>query len=85
MNVIAWMLFGIINGLALYMFEGRKDRVSAVSAMALGSLGALSGGTFAFLLFGGISNGFNATLLLVIFFEAVLLFLLLSKKSFKRI
>ena len=85
MNILAWTLFGIINGLTLYFFDGKKDGVNPVMASLLGILGALSGGTVAYLLFGGIQTGFNSTLLLVLFFEAVLLFLLLTGKSFKRV
>lgn len=85
MNILAWTLFGIINGLTLYFLDGKKDSVNPITASILGILGALSGGTVAYLLFGGIQTEFNSTLLLVVFFEAILLFLLLSGKSFRRV
>lgn len=85
MNILAWALFGVINGLVLYYFDDKKETMNPALAIGLGILGALSGGTAAYLLFGGIQTAFNSTLLLVVFFEIMLLFLLISGKSIKKI
>lgn len=85
MNILAWMLFGIVNALVLYIFDDKKSETNLATAVLLGVLGAVSGGTAAYVLFGGMQQGFNSTLLLVIFFEVMLLFLLLSGKSIKRV
>ena len=84
MDIIAWALFGVVNALMLYAFESDKENVSPFAAVLMGVLGALSGGTAAYLIFGGAATALNTTLLLAIVFEAVLLYLLLSGKSFKR-
>jgi len=87
MNIFAWVLFGIINGLILYTFESKKSKkkIHVIAATTLGAFGALSGGTIAYLLFGGINTAFNSTLLLTLAFEAVLLYFLVNGKRFKRV
>lgn len=87
MSVLAWILFGIVNGLILYFFESKeeKKRINPFSAVLLSTCGALSGGTLAYLIFENARIGLNSTLLLAIVFEVALLYLLLSGKSFKRI
>ena len=86
MDILAWTLFGVVNGLILYLFESKKNKkkIHLVTAITLGAFGALSGGTLAYLLFGGAKAGCNSTLLLTIAFEALLLYFLVSGKNFKK-
>ena len=84
MDIVAWGLFGVVNSIMLYVFENDKDKVNPFGAVVIGVLGALAGGTLAYLIFGGVTGGINTTLLLVILFQGVLLYLLFSGKSFKK-
>lgn len=87
MDILAWTLFGIINGLVLYSFENKKEKkhISPIGAILLSVFGALSGGTLAYLIFGNARLELSNTLLIAIVFEVALLYLLISGKSFKRI
>jgi uncharacterized membrane protein YeaQ/YmgE (transglycosylase-associated protein family) len=85
MNILLWALFGLINGLLLNTFDKSPKKESMTGSMLLGMFGAISGGAVAYLLFGGVQSGFDMTLVLVMFFEAVLIYMLTSKKSLHRI
>ncbi len=80
MNILAFVLFGVINGLVLHIFNPKKEEEGIGEAMLMGIFGALSGGTLAVLFFSGKSIlTFNTTLLFVVFLEGILLSVLLGK------
>jgi uncharacterized membrane protein YeaQ/YmgE (transglycosylase-associated protein family) len=82
MDLLIWTFFGVINGLILYAFENTKGKrkVGMGGAIMMSVAGALSGGTLAYIVFGG-TQGFNLTLLLVLFFEVAILTLLSAKSG----
>jgi len=80
MNLFAWALFGVINGLILNLLDKNPKKEQSAGAMMLGMLGAVSGGTVAYLLFGGMKSTFDLTLLLIVLFEAILVYMLTAKK-----
>lgn len=83
MNLFAWIVFGIINAVLLNALEP-TDGKREYGSLLLGMLGAITGGLFAYAIFGGASLGINISLLSIILLEAGLLFLLFFGKSFKR-
>lgn len=76
MNILAWALFGLINGLLLYKFTGKKSE-TPLNGAVIGMVGAITGGSFAMLLFRGLTVGLNNTLSLIFLMEMALLFLLM--------
>lgn len=81
MSLLLWALFGVVNGMILNILDRNPQKEKPTGAMLLGMFGALSGGAVAFLLFGGLEEGFNLTLLLIISFEALLVYMLTTTKS----
>ena len=71
MNIVAWLLFGMIVGLV----AGALDNVQRglISYMLLGIGGALLGGFFANYLLNASYSGFNVTSFLIASFGAVAL------------
>lgn len=59
MNVLSWLLFGLITGIVAHMLDSKKNDL--MSAMVIGVGGALAGGVIANLIFGLSLSGFNIT------------------------
>jgi len=60
-NLLAWILFGLIAGVIANAIDPRPSRGGLIGAIILGIAGALIGGFLANLLFGIGVTGFNLT------------------------
>lgn len=58
-NIILWLVFGLIVGFVVNLFDPADMRGGAVSAMVLGILGAIIGGVLSSILFGVGFIGFS--------------------------
>ncbi|CAN5206665.1 hypothetical protein BH11PAT1_BH11PAT1_6510 [soil metagenome] len=86
MNIAAFILFGLINGLIINSLEPDGKKGSYLGAILMGMLGAITGGMFAFMIFGGVSIiTFNPSLMMILLIEGVLLSFLVFGKAFKRV
>jgi uncharacterized membrane protein YeaQ/YmgE (transglycosylase-associated protein family) len=65
MNIISWILFGLIVGIIANAIEPSPSGGGILGAMLLGIVGALVGGFLANLIFGIGITGFNLTSFLV--------------------
>jgi len=84
MNIFAFILFGLINGLIINSLEPDDKKGSYLGAMMMGMLGALTGGMVAFMIFGNIQTlTFSPSMMAILAIEGVLLFLLLFGKVAK--
>lgn len=61
MNLIAWVLFGLVVGVIANVLDPHPQRGGALGAIILGVVGALVGGFLSTLLFGIGITGFNFT------------------------
>jgi uncharacterized membrane protein YeaQ/YmgE (transglycosylase-associated protein family) len=61
MNVLAWIVFGLIAGVIANMVDPRPASGGLLGAIVLGIAGALVGGFLANLIFGLTVTGFNFT------------------------
>lgn len=61
MNILAWVLFGLIAGVIANMIDPRPAQGGVLGAIVLGIVGALLGGFLANLLFGVGVTGFDLT------------------------
>jgi uncharacterized membrane protein YeaQ/YmgE (transglycosylase-associated protein family) len=59
MNVIAWIVFGLIVGVIANLIDPRPAQGGIIGAIILGIVGALVGGFIGNLLFGVPVTGFN--------------------------
>lgn len=86
MNILPFILFGLINGLIINALEPDEKKGSYLGAVVIGMLGALTGGTVAMFLFGRVQLlTFSPTFIVIIVIEAILLFLLLFGKGLKKV
>lgn len=76
MNILAWILFGLITGIIANMLDPKASESSLFSALLLGVGGALTGGIVANLFFGMSISGFNLTSFLVAVAGSLLIVLL---------
>lgn len=65
MNILSWMIFGIIIGTIATILDKKQQEGGALGAILLGIVGAVLGGLLANLLFGTPLGGFNPVALLV--------------------
>jgi uncharacterized membrane protein YeaQ/YmgE (transglycosylase-associated protein family) len=65
MNILSWILFGLIVGVIAHAIDPAPNRGGIVGTMLLGIVGALVGGFLANLVFGITVTGFNLTSFLV--------------------
>jgi uncharacterized membrane protein YeaQ/YmgE (transglycosylase-associated protein family) len=65
MNIISWILFGLIVGIVANAIDPRPARGGIFNAMLLGVVGALIGGFLSDLVFGVGITGFNLTSFLI--------------------
>ncbi len=73
MNVLAWIVFGLIVGVIANAIEPGPQRGGLIGAILLGIVGALVGGFLADLVFGVTVTGFNLTSFLVAIAGSLLL------------
>lgn len=65
MNILSWILFGLIVGIIANAIDPTASRGGAIGAMLLGIVGALVGGLLANIVFGVGITGFNLTSFLI--------------------
>lgn len=76
MNIISWIVFGLIVGVIANMIDPQPARGGLVGAVVLGVLGALLGGFLGNLLFGVGISGFNlSSFIVAVIGSLVLLFI----------
>ena len=81
MNILSFIIFGLINGFIINLLESKNGKGSYLGAMSMGIFGALTGGMFALLIFGGLDlPSYNASLVSIVAIEGILLFLLFGKE-----
>lgn len=61
MNILSWILFGLIAGIIANLIDPRPAQGGILGAIVLGIVGALLGGFLANLFFGLEITGFNIT------------------------
>lgn len=83
MNILAWILFGLITGIIANMLDPRPTEGSLFAALILGVGGALTGGILANIFFGMSITGFNLTSFLVAVAGSLLL--LFISRALRRI
>ncbi len=76
MNILSWILFGLITGIIAHMLDPRAEERSILNAILLGVGGALAGGLVANLFFGVPLSQFNLTAFLVAVIGSLLLLFL---------
>ena len=64
MNILSWMIFGMIIGAIATILDKKQQEGGALGAVLLGVVGAILGGLLANLLFGTPLGGFNPIALL---------------------
>lgn len=65
MNILSWLLFGLIVGIVANAIDPEPNRGGVLGSILLGVVGALIGGFLANLIFGITVTGFNLTSFLV--------------------
>lgn len=75
-NVIGWVVFGLIAGVAANLIDQRPVSGGIVGAIVLGITGALVGGFLSTLMFGTGITGYNLPSFLIAIMGAVLLLFL---------
>lgn len=73
MNIIAWIVFGLIVGLVAYYIDPASKKAGLVGTTILGILGALLGGFLGSLLFGVGITGFDLSSFIVAVIGALVL------------
>lgn len=73
MNIIAWVLFGLIVGVIANYLDPRASRGGVLGSIILGILGALLGGFLGDLIFGVGVTGFNLSSFIVAVIGALVL------------
>jgi len=76
MNILSWILFGLIVGIVANAVDPSPNRGGVLGAILLGIAGALAGGFLANLVFGITVTGFNLTSFLVAIAGSLLLLIL---------
>lgn len=72
MDLLVWLIFGLIVGVVANMLDPRPARGGIIGAIVLGVVGALAGGYLGNLLFGVGVSGFNIPSLIVAVLGAML-------------
>lgn len=73
MNILSWILFGLIVGIIANAIDPSPNRSGILGSVLLGIVGALVGGFLANLIFGITITGFNVTAFLVAIAGSLLL------------
>lgn len=61
MNIVAWMVFGLVVGVIANLLDPQPSRGGMLGAIVLGIVGALVGGFLSTFVFGVGITGFNFT------------------------
>lgn len=83
MNLIAWLLFGVVVGMIGYLLDPQEKKHGLQSSILLGMGGALLGGVVANTLFGLTLEKFNLTSFMLAVSGSLLL--LVTGKALRRI
>lgn len=73
MNIISWIVFGLIVGIIANWIDPRPARGGVLGAIVLGILGALLGGWLGSVIFGVGISGFNLSSFLIAVAGALIL------------
>ena len=73
MNILAWIVFGLIVGVIANLIDPRPSSGGMMGAIVLGILGAVVGGFLANTIFGASISGFNFTSLAIATLGSLLL------------
>lgn len=65
MNILTWIIFGLIVGVAAHYLSPREDQRGLLGTALLGILGSLLGGFLGDMIFGVGVNGFNLSSFIV--------------------
>lgn len=76
MNVLSWILFGLIVGIVANAIDPAPNRGGILGSILLGIVGAVVGGFLANLIFGITVTGFNLTSFLVAVAGSLILLLI---------
>lgn len=76
MNILSWILFGLIVGIIANAIDPSPNRGGILGSMLLGIVGAIVGGFLANLIFGITVTGFNLTSFLVAVAGSLILLLI---------
>ncbi len=76
MNILAWIIFGLIAGVVANILDPSPSKGGIVGAMILGIAGALMGGFLANIIFGFSITGFNLTSFIIAILGSLLLLFL---------
>ncbi|RJO62344.1 GlsB/YeaQ/YmgE family stress response membrane protein [candidate division WS5 bacterium] len=72
MNILAWILFGLIVGVIANIIDPRPSQGGIIGAIILGVIGALLGGFLGNLIFGVGVSGFNISSFIIAVIGALL-------------
>lgn len=72
MNILAWILFGLIVGVIANMIDPAPQRGGILGAVVLGVVGALLGGFLGSLIFGIGVTGFDISSMIIAIIGALL-------------
>lgn len=76
MNVLAWLIFGLLVGIIANVLDPRPAKGGILGAIVLGIVGALVGGFLATLFFGVGITGFNLPSFIIAIAGALILLLI---------
>lgn len=76
MNILVWIIFGLIAGAAANILDPSPSKSGIVGAVVLGVAGALLGGFLANIIFGLSITGFNLTSFVIAILGSLLLLFL---------
>lgn len=82
MNVLAWILFGLITGIVANSLDTEESENTVIKSTLLGIGGAVIGGGLAHLIFGMGVSGFNLLSFSVAIAGSIML--LISTRAFSR-
>lgn len=82
MNILAWVVFGLIAGAIANILDPRESSGGVMGSIVLGIVGAIVGGFLANMLFGMDISGFNLTSFVIAVLGSLLL--LYIGRAFRR-
>lgn len=82
MNIFSWIVFGLITGVIVSVFDSKSTDKGVVSSMILGIVGAIFGGLVGNLILRGSLSAFDPFQLLIAMGSA--LFVLLAGRTLRR-
>ena len=76
MNLLLWILFGMIVGFAANFLDTKPSGVGLIGTMILGILGTFVGGFIGNLLFGVATSGYNLSSFMIAIGGAIIILLI---------